>query len=197
MELRAIIEIFKKHKNIFWRTLLVFVFLGFISFYFQPKTYTSTLMLNVTRSGLQETSDYQYDDFYRLQADERFADTVARWIDSPIIYQNIYEDAKIEFRKPIKATRLSSQVIEVTFKTKNREDGIALSSSAEKILNRQIEELNKFQKNKNWFMLVASEPVIAEGGISLPVSLLGSFAIGLFFSFWSVMIKNYLGNEKR
>lgn len=197
MELKAIIEIFKKHKKIFVRILFLFIFSGLVLYYFQPKTYISILMLNVTRNGVQETAEYQYDDFYRLQADERFADTVARWIGSPEVSRNIYEEANIEFKKPPKATRLSSQMIEVVFKTKNREDGIALADSTEKVLNKQTEELNEIQKNKSWFMLIAGDPVISEGGISILVAFFGSVAVGLFFSFWGVMIKNYLENEKK
>jgi len=192
MELKEIIKIFKKQKKIFLGIFFVFVVLGIMAYYFQPKTYLVNLTLNVTRIGTQQTQEYRFDDFYRLQADERFADTVVRWLESPRILTDIYADAKIYDKKTIQATRLSSQMIEVVLRVKNVEDGNKLTQSAKNILNKKIEKLNQKQQNETWFELVGDDPIVSNGQISFAKLFLASILLGLFFSFWGVMIKNYI-----
>lgn len=57
----------------------------------QPVRYTTVLSLHVGRVHNEtQAEEYHYDDFYRLQADERFADTLVRWLASPSIVADIY-----------------------------------------------------------------------------------------------------------
>lgn len=192
MELREIIKIFKENSRLFIGTVLFFVVLGAVLFLAQPKAYSVNLMLNVTRKAIQNTPDYRYDDFYRLQADERFADTVVRWLGSPQISQQIYREAGTEPQKNIKASRLSSQMIETVFVLENKEDARKFSEAVLKVLNRQTEILNEAQKEESWFVLVAGDPFVAQKKIGPAVAFSVSVLLGLFFGAWSVMIAYYL-----
>ncbi|HBP00701.1 MAG: hypothetical protein UY41_C0018G0007 [Candidatus Moranbacteria bacterium GW2011_GWE1_49_15] len=192
MELRQIIGIFEKNISLFFGTVVVFALCGLAFFALQPEVYEANLTLNVTRKGVQDTQDYRYDGFYRLQADERFADTVVRWIGSPQISKEIFEGAKVSSRGPIEARRLSSQMIEVVFSLGKESDAEKIAASASEVLNRQAEKLDESQKENTWFVLVADEPFVAEKKIGLAVSFSASLLLGLFFAFWSVMIANYL-----
>lgn len=192
MELKEYIKIFKNFKGTFFGVVLFFIFAGIVFQLYRPLSYKTSLTMNVTRSGHQETSDYRYDEFYRLQADERFADTVVRWMSSPSITRNIYIDAEFFAEANFKSKRLSSQVIEVGYSTADIKSAKALAGSIIKVINQEAEKLNEEQKSESWFKVLGSEPVIRENKIGLGLNVLVCFLIGIFFGVWTVFVRNYL-----
>ena len=93
MELREYIAIFNKYQKTFLITLVLCVTIGVGTYVLQPVRYATEVMLNVTRKGVQQTTDYRYDDFYRLQADEKFGETIVEWLKNPRIATDIYSSA--------------------------------------------------------------------------------------------------------
>ena len=138
MELKDYINIFKKQAKVFWVVVLIGVLAAIIWQKSQSKDHRATLLLNIGREGAQDTGQYRYDSFYRLQADERFADTVVRWFASPRVVEDIYAGAGFDLKnldaRGLKnifmAKRLSSQVLEVTFVDSDPEMLQAISKSA-------------------------------------------------------------------
>lgn len=200
MELKEYIAIFKKHFRLFWVIVVVFLLAGALLKIFQPATYKSSLTLNITRSGVQSTENYRYDGFYRLQADERFADTVVRWLESPRIVLDIFSDAKSrtsgigpkKFSKAFKGKRFSSQTIQVEYVTDSVESAKSLSAAIKKILNRETEKLNALQKEENWFVILGDDPVVRNNQWGWMSVFSVSVLAGLFAAFWTVMIRHYI-----
>ena len=192
MELKEYIIIFKKHFKLF---LLVVTLVAVAVIVFQlvkPLTYKTSLALNITRDGSQKTEDYKYDDFYRLQADERFADTIVRWMSLPAITADICGETGISGNKKFKAKRLSSQVIEITYTTSDIKTAQKLADSVIKTLNNETEKLNEFQKNEAWFKILGSQPIIASDKPAFWKLALCGLLIGVFLGFWTVIIKHYI-----
>lgn len=184
--------------------IVLFVLVGaFVWQRSQPVSYQATLLLNVGRSGAQETTDYTYDSFYRLQADERFADTVVRWLGSPRVVEDIYAEARLDpgsigtrdLKSVFRAGRLSSQMIEVNFTGRSEKTVRALSDSSATVLNRYAESLNRDNQEKNWFVIIGSDPVIRDGRVNLSLSLLVGLLAGFFIAFWAVLIRHYFSSE--
>jgi capsular polysaccharide biosynthesis protein len=203
MELREYLKIFKNNLLLFLITVLVIIAIGVGYKEYQnyrPKTYQVSLLVNVTRTGIQSTDAYRYDDFYRLQADERFADTVVQWLKSPRVVTNIYNEVgKVsgnidlkELSRFFTAKRLSSQVIEVDFSSGSAIDAQDTSVALVGALNQEAKLLNQSQKEDSWFKVVGDEPVIKEYKIQwrdvLPISII----LGLFLGIWAVLLKHYL-----
>jgi uncharacterized protein involved in exopolysaccharide biosynthesis len=195
MELRELIQIFQKQYKTFWLLAFIFILLGLAWQYLPPESFKTELSLNITRQGKQDTAEYQYDDFYRLQADERFADTAVRWLGSAMVLENIKKDAQIDGNLKIKSQRLSSQYINVTFVTNKLADSKKISDAITKELNRDTDELNQFQKQENWFTIIGGDPVVTKNELPISKLLLLSLLAGLFFGFWGVLIKHYLKNN--
>lgn len=200
MELKECVSIFKKHIKTFLVTVVLVLIGGLVLYLAWPVNFKASLTLNVTRLGTQETDSYKYDDFYRLQADEKFSDTVVRWLGSPRIATNILNDAGIttsgmgvwKISGFFKAQRLSSQLIQVTYYAFNAPTAQKISNSVVKILDRQTEELNKFQREITWFKVLGSDPVIMENKLNLSYVMLLSLALGIFLGVWAVFIRHYL-----
>lgn len=163
-------------------------------FVLQPMRYQTTVMLNVTRKATQQTSDYRYDEFYRLQADERFADTVVRWLGSPNVTDDIVKESKIDPKKLVsnfKAMRLSSQMIQVTVVTVDASSGKKMAQAMRKVIDAQTEKLDEEQKGETWFKVLASDPLVMPQKMGMKIVLFVSIMLGIFLGSWGVLIRHY------
>jgi len=192
MELKEYIKIFKKKKNWFLASAAVVFLIGLVLQLWMSGKYKAEIDLNITRTGYQsDTTEYRYDEFYRLQADERFADTVVRWLGSKNIQAEILKQSGISFSR-LKAERLSSQMIRVSFVIKNQRESDKMAQTIAKILNEQTNELNAEQKNPDWFKILASSPIVNQFGISWLELFLILICLGAFVGFWAVLVAHYL-----
>lgn len=200
MELKEYFKIVKENSRLFAAVIAVIIIGSFAYFILRPIAYEASLTLNITRSGTQETSDYKYDDFYRLQADEKFAETVVQWLKSPRVVADVLGAAGIESRnlsasrlsKIFNAENLSSQVVAVSFSGKTAEEAKKISNAAVSVISDNIEFLNKDQKENSWFKVAAAAPVIAKKTFDPFLLFVVSLLAGIFIAFWAVMIKHYL-----
>jgi uncharacterized protein involved in exopolysaccharide biosynthesis len=197
MDFREYWLLLKKEYRFFWVIVLGLWLLSALWLTTQPVRYQGTLLLNVGRTASEASAEYSYDSFYRLQADERFADTLVRWLANPRIVSDILASAgttadfytEQSLTRQFQAKRLSSQVVEVRYGAATRE---ALEKYAEAIIGttqKYTESLNGTQVN--WFRVVGSDPVIRDARIPAWPFLLISLAAALFIAFWAVLIKHY------
>ncbi|MDH4330081.1 MAG: Wzz/FepE/Etk N-terminal domain-containing protein [Candidatus Moranbacteria bacterium] len=198
MELKEYIQIFKKNIKIFIGTILVTLLLG-VNFYFLlPDNYKTYLNVDVTRAGKRSGSVYRddNDEFYRLQADERFADTIVKWLDSGRFKNDISSNSGVKGDLKIESKRLSSQLIEVTYVTNSMDESQKIADSIVDIVNQKTERLNEDQKISNWFKIVSDEPYIAKNKINFYKMLAISLSLGVFLGFWVVFVFHYFRKNK-
>lgn len=204
MEFKELIAVFQKQRTFFFGVVILFLASAFLWQSNQRPVYEATLLLNIGRGGVQNTTEYTYDSFYRLQADERFADTVVRWLTTPRVVEDIYTDANLRekitsggnLKRVFNAGRLSSQVIEVSYTGENEKSLAQLTASVTKVLNRYTESLNKENKETSWFVVIGSDPVIRDARIGLNLALFVGLIVGLFVAFWAVLLRHYLQPTK-
>jgi capsular polysaccharide biosynthesis protein len=200
MELKEYFLILKKNLNLFLLIIAAVIVIAFGYFYLRPVSYDTSLTLNISRIGTQETADYRYDDFYRIQADDKFAETVTQWIKSPRIVADIYTDAGIntgsfslrQLSKSLSPEKLSSQIVSVSFSSPDQKTAKKVSKAVIKIVSDNTNSLNKDQNNKTWFKIVPSEPVTKKYHIGSTVLFLASLLLGIFLGFWIIMLRHYL-----
>ena len=200
MELKEYLKIFRNNMKIFIVATVVIVAGTFVYFGLKPTSYNNSLALNITRMGNQKTDAYKYDDFYRLQADDQFADTVVEWLKDPRTVANIYADAGIDSDRfslkqlsgSFDAEKLSSQVVSVAFSTSSAEQGEKISDAVNKEISKNTDMLNQSQNEDSWFKVVAQNPVIVQWKMNPVVILLASLMAGIFVAFWLVLIIHYL-----
>jgi capsular polysaccharide biosynthesis protein len=200
MELKEYLKIIKQNSKLFWSITLLIIAGSFAYFIFKPVSFGTSLTLNITRKGSQETPDYKFGDFYRLQADEKFAETVVEWLKSPRTVADIYSEAGInpnefslkQLTKSLKPEKLSSQIVAVNFSAANPESAGKISKSIFEIISRNTENLNKNQNEKTWFEVLAQDPVILKEKFDPFVVLVISLAAGIFAAFWVVLVAHYL-----
>lgn len=186
MELRDLVAVFRRYGMTFFSVCALALAAGAVFFVLQPQDYKTTLQLNVTRDSYVPSGSYEYDHFYRLQADERFADTVVQWIVSPSLRQRVFAD-----KSQLKARRLSSQVVEVMYRTRTQADAIVVAQRVTSLVNAEAQKLNEQQASPNWFMVVADAPVTVSGAYSAVRVCAASLFAGVFIGFWTVLLQQY------
>jgi len=200
MDLKEYIQIIKYGRGLFLAIIVFAVVFGFSYAYINSKFFETSLNLNITRIGSQQTPDFKYDDFYRLQADEKFAETVVEWLKSPRVVYDIYTEAGVSNKelsikrlsKALRPEKLSSQIIEVNFAASDEKTAQKIAKAIIKIVSENTENLNKDQKENTWFQIIAKDPVIMKKTYEKESVLAFSLLAGIFLGFWAVMIRHYL-----
>ncbi len=200
MELKEYFQIIQKNLTLFLLTVVVVVAGVFLYFSLRPVSYSASLTLNITRAAVQRSNEYQFDNYYRLQADEKFAETIVQWLKSPRVVTDIYADAGVEtgdfslrrLSKMFKADKMSSQIVLVTLQAKSTEEAKKISSAVVKEAEENTEALNKDQKEETWFKIVANNPVIVRNGINSATLIIASLILGIFLAFWVALFSHYI-----
>lgn len=200
MEFIQCLNILRKEARLFWSVVFGCTLLALLWQQSQGPRFEAIQLLNVGRNGAQATTDYTYDGFYRLQADERFADTAVRWLGSPRVVEDIYREAEIGSRRDagasFQAGRLSSQMVEVRYEAENAGALDKLGRAIPLVLNRYAESLNRDFRETSWFVIVPSDPVVKDARTPALPALSGGFLLGLFLAFWGVLLRHYLQETK-
>jgi hypothetical protein len=198
MELKLLIRIFRRHAHLFLAVVFLCAAIGALLGALQKPSVKAFLMLNVTRSGTESTNEYRYHDFYRLQADERFADTVVQWMRSPRLRADVCERMRARFDRQetcffdrVSAKRLSSQMIEVSYTAPNEASAVFAGEVLVATVNAEARLLNEMQQEPAWFLVLGSDPVIEDGRVSVSVATMIALAIGVFLGFWVVLLTRY------
>lgn len=199
MDLKEYILIIKKHLRIFLFIIFLVLISGLTYFYSRPVSYDASLALNITRKGDAQTTDYKYDYYYRLGADEKFADTVVEWLKDPGTNERIYANAGLaldnfsvkDLRKLFKPEKRSSQLVLVYFSSSSEEKLKNISNSIKKEISENTGKLNYLQKDANWFDVICDNPVIVKHSFNPMAFLTALLACGIFLSFWVVLILHY------
>jgi hypothetical protein len=199
MELKEYILIIKKHLRTFLFVIFLVLVSGLTYFYARPTSYDASLALNITRKGIEQTTDYKYDYYYRLNADEKFADTVVEWLRDPGTVRGIYENSGIaavdlslkKLTKLFKPEKRSSELVLVYFSSSNEKEIKNISDSIKKEISQNTNNLNYLQKDANWFDIFGEDPVIVKHSFNLPLIVAGLFFFGIFLAFWVVLITHY------
>ncbi|QQR79226.1 MAG: hypothetical protein IPJ68_03050 [Candidatus Moraniibacteriota bacterium] len=194
MELRAFLELFIRRGNLIFGVVVVSLLVGFLTYRLQTQWYQGTVLLSVTRQGTEAATDYQYDQYYRLQADERMANTVARYLETAIGRRDTARRALLsgareaEFIKgQVTALVLASNLVEVTYRAKTPTEAERIAGALSEAGERYIAGLNEQAGDRNWFTLVATEALLRDGRFTLPIALGIGGAAGLGVAFWTVL----------
>lgn len=197
MELRDFCRIFVRFRNVFFGVFLGCFLLSLFVLRFQPARFEESLTLNVSRTGSQETNQYTYDQFYRLQADERFADTVVRWLGAPSVRSAIRESADVPsaVTGSIEAKRLSSQMIAVTYRSGSRDAFGSMATAIPEVLNREARRLNEGPDAEDWFEVIGDAPIVLDARMPAKLLLPIGIGLGLFFGCFATLFTWYFRGD--
>jgi capsular polysaccharide biosynthesis protein len=203
MELREYIQIIKKNICLFIFVVVLVLAGGLVYFCLMPTSFDASLALNIGRKGSEQTTDYKYDYYYRLGADEKFADTIVEWLKDPATVENIFEDANLprenfsikKLTRILKPEKRSSQLVLVYFSAANATEAGNIANSIQKEMLKNTENLNNLQKDSAWFNIISQDPVIIKHSINLKIFIPLFLVVGIFLAFWVILFYHYFKNS--
>ncbi|MBD3238305.1 MAG: hypothetical protein GF332_01535 [Candidatus Moranbacteria bacterium] len=192
MELKILIKVIKKNRK---KTLIIaslITIIATVGYLIRPKQYQAMFAVTVLQKGSDQSSDYQFDNYYSQEAIDTFTDSLEQWPGNPGLIQTVYKKAGININnqdpsKLIKARKLGPDYLEFRFKAKSPKNAQAIAKS---LTEQLASELEKRKTNKKvWFSLDAGEPYIEEAQlpivIFIPIAALTGLLLG---ATWSMLV---------
>lgn len=200
MELKEYYKIIKSNISVVIYAILIAVVVVYAWSVKISQTYSASLLLNISRTETQSTADYRYDQFYRLQADEKFAETIVEWLKSPGVSRDIFDKAGIatsektmrRLAKSFQAEKLSSEIVSVKFSTQTEDEAKKIASAAASIVAEKTKNLNSEARDSNWFKVDMSNLVILKNTQDLRINLTIAALAGLFAGMLLAFGKHYV-----
>lgn len=199
MELKEYIHIIKKYSSLFFPIWAAVLLAAFGWYLLRPLAYDVSVSLEIARRSSEQTDAYQYDQYYRLQADDKFADSVTQWLKDPQIAQQIYKDSAVTL--PAKSLRglsgtfgaekLASNYVQVHFQTARKDDGSKITRAMYEFLSQKTDKLNASAQSKDWFILIFNEPVILQHQTNLALVLAIAAVAGFLLGLFGVLLRHY------
>lgn len=199
MELKKLIKILLKNKGLFIGVWLAIVILATVWFFSQSPKYEAFLAVEISRDSLEETKDYQYNQYYRLLADEKFADTVTQWSKDPEIVKVIFQEAKVPLEvdslrqasKILNGEKMTANYVQIKFSASSEERAERIVDSIKKTFSSKAEDLNQFSQDKNWFKLIFSDSLIVLKKNSFGITFIASLVLGFILAIFVVLMHHY------
>ena len=200
MELKEYFAVIRLRSKLFWGVWLAVSFLALVAFFSQSEKLEGILSINLSRSGsenIQHGND-EYDQYYRLEADDRFSNVLEKWLDDPNIINLIYADSKSALRKQslgdfsrnFRAEKLAPGYLQISFAVNSDLQAKKISQAVQKHINQKISSL-KGDGSDIWFEAVFSGPTISSRRFPLAMFLFGGFFGGLLLALFSVLTAHY------
>lgn len=203
MELKEYYKILKSNIAVVIYAIIIAAIAAYIWSVKVSQTYSTSLLLNISRTESQSTTDYRYDQFYRLQADEKFAETVVEWLKSPGVAQDIFAKADAnsnkktmrQLSKSFQAEKLSSDLVSIKYSTQTSDEAGKIAPAIESVISDKTKGLNSDAKDPNWFQVNMTNLTILKNtqnlGVNLGIGTLAGIFIGIFLAFG----KHYISEE--
>jgi capsular polysaccharide biosynthesis protein len=204
MELREYYKILKTNVSVIIYTVVIAVVVVYAWSVRAAQVYNASLLLNISRTETQTTADYRYDQFYRLQADDKFAETVVEWLASPGVSQDIFAKAGInadqktmrDLSKSFQAEKLSSNLVSVKYSTETNDEAARIAPAIESILADRTKSLNSAAKDPDWFQIDSSNLIVLKNTQDLRLNFGIAALAGLFLGALFAFGKYYISDEE-
>lgn len=200
MELKEYWFLVKRNWKIFILIWASIIFLTEGLFFLKSHRQETIFSLTISREKLEKTDDYQYDQYYRFLADEKFLDSVLLWFKDPETVKSVLEEIKIKemnltWRKLaniFQGKKLSSNYAQIYFVGFSLSQAEKVVGAWQEILNRKNQKLNQNEVvGKNWFLITLGKPMTSfyepQYGLIFLIAFLAGFTLAVF----GVMIIDY------
>lgn len=167
--------------------------------YRTPAYYDSSISFSINRVNQQETSQYQYDGYYAIQAADLFSQTVISWFMTPSVLLEMYDKAKIdpqissltEISSRFRVKKYSPQNIVVTYKERDRQTAEKIAEAIISVTQEKAVAANQTADKKALFEVIGTQPVIVVKKPPVVMNTIVGFIGGLFLSILAAYIIEY------
>lgn len=194
MELREYVKIIASRLWLLITVVIVATLGTFIFIYTQPGSYDASASIDVIKKQDNSVKEYQYDDYYAIQASSLFADTMISWLKDPSNVSQIYTNAQLELptlklknvANLIKPKKIDPAAITITLNDKEEKNVKSLIYSTINFVKNKVQMLSDSGEIKGFtvsysepLIVKYQKPILSNTAIAFMVSLI--LGIGLVF----------------
>ncbi len=199
MSVYDFISLFVQRRKTFGGVFLLILCAAFVFWMTQPSQYRGEVLLSVTRTALEKSSDYAYDEYYRFQADEKLAETLTQYLESAPGKRVVAERARLSGKgydqyvgAKLRVVKRGTNGILIQYKSSRYEEAVQLGEALDFAASAYVTSLNEDARDQTWFTVLSEDPVIEEVKWSAShLSLAGIFG-GVFLAFWAVLLQFFV-----
>lgn len=204
MRIKDYLSVIRKYKILILVTAFLCGIFALILSLIYPQSYDVQVLLAIHRVNREQTADFQYDNYYSIQAAEHLSNTVVSWLETPGIVLEIFKKADLESEikdinvevKKIRPKQISSHLVRVKLNHKNQEKAKKLASALVSVIDDRVQSIEQTADAKNSFEVKAEEPIIILRKYDPPLATLFGFIGGLFLGIGFAFFYEYLKSEK-
>lgn len=198
MELKEQLKLYQ--KNFLWIVLITILVVVLSAGWalMRPAQYEANISFGINIQNREDTAEYTFDGFYKLQASDLQADTISSWFASPALVKVIYENAGLELEEGdiaklksiFETKKLAPQNLQVTFKNGNEDDAEALAQSAIDFVAERTANSSRTSDDKPIFATMG-DYVVVESQISPVLAGVLGLIVGVGLGIGVVNFKEY------
>jgi len=185
----------KWSKTIFFTAFLVML-ATFLVVPRLPRQWDAAIDLTIPVPSRSETTNYEYDGYYALQATDLFSNTLAGWFKSPDFVVRVYAKAKVPLKKSslrnlekmFTVKKISGQFVTVAYRVTNEQEA---SDIGDALVNNIKERVDAFNNNGNHFLMfsvLVGKPMVVLSTRNPVADALVAGLIVLVFGFNAVIL---------
>lgn len=170
----------------------------------QKDSFDASILMTIHRAEREKSEDFQYDNYYSIQAAEYLSNTVTGFLETPEAITLVYKKAGIEDEmgdayqeaKKVKTKQLSSHLIDVRLNNEDRASTEKLAKALIKVTENKVKNIEVDAEGNNSFTVQAEEPIVTLKKYN--PYLVGVFGLlgGVFIGMGLAFFKEYLKEGK-
>jgi len=188
MELKEIFQIIK--RKLWLLILVVAIGVGSVTYLSvnQKVKYETSSLLTV-QANRERTDQYQYNDYYAIQACDFFINTIMGWIGSPILISTVYESSG---GGSIYAQKIPPQNLVLIATGKTKEQSKVILDGTIKLVKDKNAQLNISGASTTEFEIINSDPTTTPTKTNTPLNIVVAFIVAVTVSLVLVFFLEYL-----
>lgn len=195
MEIRNYFRTIGRFIRWFIIPLILVLLLSLIISLVYNVSYQAPVSFAINRKPQQaQTTDYQYDSYYAIQANNILATQFTEWLKGASVVPVIYKRAGLKdesslLQKEWKVEDHSPQDVEIIFRGRDKDRVYALANSALETVNEKKDEFTGTGESSLGTVNIPSEVIVVAKNTSILLNLLVGFLAGIIVGLIFVYFK--------
>lgn len=197
MDLKKFLQILWREKSIIAGVIVLVMVVTLFFGLFQPPVYRVYLDVEVKRVNRPPTQDYQYDEYYVIQAANLVTDTIQSWLKGKNFSQQVFVEAGFSedqyggWDNFLKSRKLSSQNLELKITADNKKTALQLAKIIKAAIENRVARLNLNPEGQSTFTADIHVGSVEQEIVNFLFLLLASAGGGLLLGVFLALVFFY------
>ncbi|MFA4881048.1 MAG: Wzz/FepE/Etk N-terminal domain-containing protein [Candidatus Doudnabacteria bacterium] len=197
MDLKRFLQILWREKSIVAGVIVLVMVITLFFGLFQPPVYRTYLDVEVKRVNQPPAQDYQYDEYYAIQAANLVTDTIQSWLRSKNFSRQVFIEAGFsenqygEWNNFLTSRKLSSQNLELKITADNKKTALQLAKIIKAAIESRVARLNLNPEGQSAFIADIQVGSVEQEMVNFLLLLLASAGGGLLLGIFLALVLFY------